>query len=228
MQEERDLETKAMSEELDKRDEEIQRLELLLDTELKSKDREIQQLRDQLASEHLKSKPKREPTAEEISEREEALAEEKREAESDVVSFYFIAAEKLRETSESSLPCFQALQERDGWVHKLEMVSSSAYRHRYVKEYLAVSHRWELWNIPDSQGKQLAQIIAYLKKNPHIKWVWYDFWCMPQVFEDKDRSPAEDVRFKWMLKNVNLLYLGCSVLLMVDVTYTSRFWVSLR
>ena len=30
MQEERDLETKAMSEELDKRDEEIQRLELLL------------------------------------------------------------------------------------------------------------------------------------------------------------------------------------------------------
>lgn len=34
---------------------------------------------------------------------------------------------------------------------------------------------------------------------------------------------AEKARFRWMLQNVNLLYLGCSVLLLVDISYLSRF-----
>ena len=47
------------------------------------------------------------------------------------------------------------------------------------------------------------------------------YWCMPQ---GNDRSDADKVRFKWMLQNVNLLYLGCSVLCLVDISYLSRFW----
>jgi len=37
------------------------------------------------------------------------------------------------------------------------------------------------------------------------------------------RSAAEKTLFLWMLKNVNLLYLGCSVLCLVDISYLSRF-----
>lgn len=37
-----------------------------------------------------------------------------------------------------------------------------------------------------------------------------------------DRSSAHKVEFGFMLHNVNLLYLGCSVLLMVDLSYISR------
>jgi hypothetical protein len=51
--------------------------------------------------------------------------------------------------------------------------------------------------------------------------VWYDFWCMSQ---GERRTPAEKVQFKWMLQNVNLLYLGSRVLCLVDISYLSRFW----
>ena len=54
----------------------------------------------------------------------------------------------------------------------------------------------------------------------------YDFWSMPQ--EDKDagvtRTAEEQVEFKEMLSMVNLLYLGASVLILLDMSYLSRFW----
>ena len=39
------------------------------------------------------------------------------------------------------------------------------------------------------------------------------------------RTPAEKVAFKHMLSNINLLYLGCHVLVLLDLSYMSRFWV---
>ena len=39
-----------------------------------------------------------------------------------------------------------------------------------------------------------------------------------------ERSPAEKVDFNHMLGNVNWLYLGCSVLILLDLSYFSRFW----
>ena len=36
------------------------------------------------------------------------------------------------------------------------------------------------------------------------------------------RTPAEKVQFGWMLDNVNLLYLGASVLILNDLSYQSR------
>ena len=41
------------------------------------------------------------------------------------------------------------------------------------------------------------------------RYVWLDFWCMPN---EKPRTPREEMRFYHMLGNVNLLYIGCSVL----------------
>ena len=38
------------------------------------------------------------------------------------------------------------------------------------------------------------------------------------------RSPAEEVAFTHMLKNANLLYLGTLVLILLDLSYISRFW----
>jgi len=54
----------------------------------------------------------------------------------------------------------------------------------------------------------------------------YDYWCMPQRTPggEDDRTPAQKDRFDWMLKNMDLLYIGASVLLLVDLSYISRFW----
>ena len=45
---------------------------------------------------------------------------------------------------------------------------------------------------------------------------------MPQGDE---RTPAEKSAFGRMLANVNLLFLGSSVLILLDMSYASRFWV---
>ena len=39
-----------------------------------------------------------------------------------------------------------------------------------------------------------------------------------------DRTAAETIFFKHMLKNVNLLYLGMNVQILLDLSYMSRFW----
>lgn len=91
---------------------------------------------------------------------------------------------------------------------------------------------------PDEEGAQLVKIRKYLQKHPEVKYVWYDYWSVPQVPERNalsilgleqlkqgdGRSPFERAQFVWMLRNANMLYLGCSVLILLDLTYLGRFW----
>jgi len=44
---------------------------------------------------------------------------------------------------------------------------------------------------------------------------------MPQ---GKNKSPAEKVHFDFMLQNVNLLYLGLKVIILLENSYVGRFW----
>ena len=39
-----------------------------------------------------------------------------------------------------------------------------------------------------------------------------------------ERTAAEKVLFKHMLVNINILYLGMGVLILLDLSYVSRFW----
>mmetsp|Transcript_8774 Transcript_8774/g.19508 ORF Transcript_8774/g.19508 Transcript_8774/m.19508 type:complete len:142 (+) Transcript_8774:375-800(+) len=96
----------------------------------------------------------------------------------------------------------------------------AAYRAAYQSEIYAVSHWWEDKRAPDTQGVQQAAIIEHVRADPSIKLVWYDYWSMPHG----ERSAPELVRFKGMLGNVNMLYLGYSVLVLLDISYPSRFW----
>ena len=40
------------------------------------------------------------------------------------------------------------------------------------------------------------------------------------------RTRLEEASFKWMLKNMSMLYVGCAVLILLDRAYQSRFWTS--
>jgi hypothetical protein len=46
---------------------------------------------------------------------------------------------------------------------------------------------------------------------------------MPQKM-GRERTRADDVLFKWMLWNVSQLFVRCSVLILLDRSYMSRFW----
>ena len=50
--------------------------------------------------------------------------------------------------------------------------------------------------------------------------VWYDHTCMPQG----ERTNEEQELFSATLAHVNILYLGVRCLLLVDLSYLSRFW----
>ena len=104
---------------------------------------------------------------------------------------------------------------------KRTLEAGLAYRQGYVADLNSISHRWEHPKAPDGTGAQLAEIRAYVDAHPEVVGVWYDYCCMPQ---GESKTPAQKVRFKHMLGNVNLLYLGCQVLALIDISYLSRFW----
>ena len=47
------------------------------------------------------------------------------------------------------------------------------------------------------------------------------YWCMPQG----ERTREEALEFSRMLPEINLLYIGCSVLIIQDNNYMSRLYV---
>lgn len=47
-----------------------------------------------------------------------------------------------------------------------------------------------------------------------------DYSCMPQG----TRTALEQTEFKVQLPNINLLFLGCEVLVLLDLIYLQRFW----
>mgnify|MGYP000890472750 CR=1 FL=1 len=141
------------------------------------------------------------------------------------IVLWFIKADKLRDCDDQKLPRFQDLQrERPDWFEEKEITSEGACAHEYADEVLAVSHRWEQPDEPDTQGKQFAAMRAYVGGKPAIKHVWVDFSCAPQ----KERTPAEELVFGRTLRFVSLLFLGSRVLILCDRTYTTRFWTLLE
>jgi len=71
----------------------------------------------------------------------------------------------------------------------------------------------------------MYELQSYLLANRDIELVWVDYSCMPQR-ERNGQEAARELReeFKAMLPNINLIYIGCSVLVLADLSYVSRFW----
>ena len=92
----------------------------------------------------------------------------------------------------------------------------------HVKKILTISHRWMSPKVADVDGAQFTAIRKHLKeKGDEIEFVWVDYSCMPQ---GEEKTPVQIADFKRMISQVNLLYLGTSVLILLDLSYVSRFW----
>jgi hypothetical protein len=120
------------------------------------------------------------------------------------------------------LPRYQELRKHH--AHRLVLKTidfKRACAGDYVSEYLAVSHRWETPKDPDPDGRQLESLRKHLMSNRAIKWVFFDYCSMPQ---GSDKMASEQSMFKVMLPNINLLYIGATVLVLLDRSYMSRFW----
>ena len=164
-------------------------------------------------------------------------AAERQRREASATSFYFLDASKLRACSLERLPRLQDLRrDHPDWIIKKRIDMTSSLLGEYREEMLGVSHRWEDPKEPDTKGKQLAALKRHLTKHPEIKFVWFDFPCMfqkkPNPEDPKnpidDRTLEERKEFEQMLTDVNVIYLGMKVLILLDMSYMSRFWVCCR
>ena len=154
------------------------------------------------------------------------------DAQDDLSPFYYLVpATAVLSCSEPTLPRWQELQQRGTLVRKrIDLIS--AY-HENIDDILFVSHRWEEPMAPDSHGEQLKQIRDHLRLHAQLKYVWYDFWCMPQknIKDNRiidDRTNDEKAEFGLMLQGIADLYLTTRVLIILDITYMGRFWTTLE
>jgi len=152
---------------------------------------------------------------------QEADEEVKHDKAREQCTFYFIDADKLRAEGDTfdRMPEFGTLQQMGGWLVQKAIEIPKAHTGVYVDDMLAVSHSWESKSHPDTIGEQWKNIRKFMntERGSTFKWVWVDFPCMPQG----SRTPYQRTVFRWMLKNVNALFLGGSILIVMDSAYLS-------
>ena len=154
--------------------------------------------------------------------------------------FYFLRSSDILAFAGKSLPAFQTIMaDHPGWIVRQRCTFEDALLGTYKSSRLAVSQyapsplthvalgapadltvqplvprsRWETPGDPDTKGAQLAAVKVHLQEHKDIELVWFDFTSMPQ---GQNKTDSQTREFGTMLKNVNLLYLGCSVLAIVD------------
>ena len=145
-------------------------------------------------------------------------------------AFCFLSADELRSGRIEKMPVYKDALTVPGLISKHKLDLRSACKGMYAKEYLAISHRWEESLVADSTGEQMQRLCEFLRseEGARFQYVWVDFSCMPQHCtgdgEACERTPQEKKDFDRMLREVNLVYLGCFVLIIMDRSYLSRFW----
>ena len=139
--------------------------------------------------------------------------------------FYFVRADAIRNGEITLRSSFLKLKdEHPECIERKRMTFKEALSGTFVDTVCTVSHRWETSEEPDTQNVQLDALSSFLTEDPRgkrIDWIWYDYLCMPQ---GATRTEEQKVEFKVMLRNINMLYLGVTVLILLDISYMSRFW----
>jgi len=177
---------------------------------------------EQLRSFFSERRQRAQERAREQADLKAAQATKEHEKTAESCSYFFVDAAFIKGFGDSLIPRFQELVLLDGVLHRTTVPFLNAFRGDYMldDEYLIVSHRWFYTHMPDD-GSQQAAICNHLRAHPSIKYVWFDYWCMPQ---GDDKKPAEKELFGWMLSNINILYVSMKVLILLDLSYISRFW----
>ena len=140
--------------------------------------------------------------------------------------YFFLVPRAAVLACDAALPRMQTLRDEGKLVRKQIDLAAAFAGEGIVKQLLFVSHRWEEKGVPDVKGEQLKAMQAYLRAEPTVEYVWYDFSCMAQKeSEDVDgRTPTEKEEFSLMLAAIADLYLTSRVLILLDKTYPTRFW----
>lgn len=131
-------------------------------------------------------------------------------------TFWFLKADLLRDST-GPLERHQKLPL--GWLRSCT-IGSAHCRNFQLPRHVAVSYVWYRAEHPDPHGEQTDVLREWLRANKDITDVWMDWCCLPQT----PRSFEEQDEFESGLASVNMVYLSCKVVKIVNLQYISRFW----
>jgi len=134
--------------------------------------------------------------------------------------FSFVDANKLLESS-GALPKHQELRELDGWLITQRIsIREILSGEKFFFDVASVSYVWQTKEHPDPHGEQTDAVRAFLREHRHIRKVFIDWLSLPQ----KERSPEDTDGFRLGLKNINMIYLATTVLVVLSPHSLERFW----
>ena len=124
-------------------------------------------------------------------------------------------------------PLYQHLKAACPEVFKKERIKlTDAWGKQRAHKVLTISHPWDEDSIPDKHGEQMQTLLDFLCEEHGEKFelVWVDVCCLPQNSTSEllpaglKRTPCEESYFSKALLKVDLLYLSCSVLAMINMS----------
>jgi len=138
-------------------------------------------------------------------------------------AFWFVDADFFRHSEPPRLLRHQDFRQdpRSRQFLRSKTIEYQHCCHFQLPGHVAVSYVWIEGTHPDPQGQQAKVLRDWLQKNPHVTDVWIDWCCLPQ-HERKDRSELQE--FSDGLDFVNMVYLSCTVLKIMNKIYVGRFW----
>ena len=193
-----------------------------------SNGKKLQRLKLKKALEQLLSLNSGGPAPEATPPKEETLLEfmEAAPLNPDELRIFVLRRDKVIALAKSggTIPVFQELCE-EGALVRLKFSNIDALRGS-LRNVLAVSYSWQGRGDPDSTRDRLLATAAFLETQPQLAYVWWDYPCLPQTTESREKTEAEDDYFKAILNGggVNIIYLGAKVLSILTSLYTQRFW----
>lgn len=132
--------------------------------------------------------------------------------------FWFVDAKKIKE-SHGPLPKHQDMKRQRGWLRAVRIGIHECMT--FVLTYCAaLSYTWNRPDDPDPDGSVANVLRAWLREHPNILFVWIDWCSLPQA----QRTVAEKAEFKKGLSYVNIVYLSCHVVKVMNSATLSRFW----
>ena len=118
------------------------------------------------------------PTAAELAAEVQAKAIVRDEEAESACTFYFVPVSRLlagEANGELTLPRFQELLTEGALVERT-LTRSECYRAMHTRKVLAISHRWERPDAPDTQGVQTKAILDHVR-GTDVELVWFE--CAP-------------------------------------------------
>ena len=96
-------------------------------------------------------------------------------------TFFFVPISRLlagQASGEKTLPSYQSLHD-EGVLVERTLTRSESYRAMYCGKLLAISHRWEHPDAPDTQGVQYQAILKHIAGSG-IELVWFECVLRPR------------------------------------------------